>query len=86
MKVLVGIFILMCLWNSKSFAHVDEDVRKAEAFQVCVEDCIAFEESGYALRACIESCKRKYNLDSSKPMYCNTDEEDCERDNDDSSL
>ena len=82
MKILIVLFILIYAFFPKSFANTSEEVRRAEAFQACVNDCLTFEEPGYALRACLESCKDKYNLDMiiEQPLYCNTDEEDCERD------
>lgn len=84
MKLVIVAFILFYAFYPKSFAHTNEDVRKAEAFQACVDDCMAFEEPGYALRACIEDCKSKYNLSVivDELLYCNSYEEDCERDDD----
>ncbi|MCB0407354.1 MAG: hypothetical protein KDD34_04060 [Bdellovibrionales bacterium] len=85
MKQFLVMMVFGTLFSFNVLAHGNhEDVRKAEAFQACVDDCVEFEEPGYALKACIAKCKEKYGIKSSEyaPLYCNTDEEECDRDDD----
>lgn len=48
----------------------------------CFAECRAYEEPGYALKACIEECKDKH-MEAHVMNYCNSYEEDCDRDDND---
>ena len=84
MKSISLFLFVFFIFSSLSFAFsTEERVRRAEAFQICVEDCTSFSEPGWELRSCLEECKAKYIIhEIIQPLYCNTYEEDCERDND----
>lgn len=79
MKILIVACILIYSFIPKSFAHAgDEEVRKAEAFQACVVDCTTYEEPGYALKSCIESCKDKYlDQQGDEPLSCDSKQDTC---------
>lgn len=66
----------------------DENIKSVEAFQYCVEDCMAFSELGWELRACIEKCRTQLDAKDqlANPLYCNTDEEGCHQEGDDGGL
>lgn len=63
-------------------ADVREKVRRAEAFQQCVDDCMAMTEPGFELKACIAECKKLYPVIDAEvlhPLFCETYEQ-CDED------
>lgn len=82
-----GLFVLILLVANalmvleSQATDVREKVRRAEAFQQCVDDCMAVTEPGFELKACIAECKRLYplNVETLRPLFCETYEK-CDED------
>jgi hypothetical protein len=85
----VIVIVANVLMAFESFASDPrENVRRAEAFQYCVDDCMAISDPNFEIRACIAECKDRYipDADVVRPQFCETYEEGCdgdERDSDD---
>lgn len=79
MKKLVLALIIL---SSTAFAS---EPTPSDLLRMCFKNCQAFENPGYALRACVANCKQRYIdniVEEGINKYCNTYEEDCDRDND----
>jgi hypothetical protein len=46
----------------------------------CQETCVDFEEPGYALKKCLSKCLKLIEEPADNKSYCNTYEDDCDRD------
>lgn len=62
--------------------NASEDTTAVEKFQLCQQDCVAVAEPGFALKACLAECEDLLD-EAAKVQYCNSYEEDCDRDDDD---
>lgn len=74
--VVPAIFVMGAIASSEEKGD-EREIRYKECLNVCLD----FEEPGYALRSCVAQCKSNYELTGDE-KYCNTYEEDCDRDND----
>ncbi|MCO5142155.1 MAG: hypothetical protein M9962_03590 [Oligoflexia bacterium] len=75
MKILAILFFVLV--SSSAFAETP-------SLRACLDSCYIWnDQPSYALKACITDCKIKYSRLSSEdePGWCETYEEDCERDN-----
>ena len=57
-----------------------------EQLKLCQQDCLAISEPGYQLKSCLAECDEMIDEEEAKLQYCNSYEEDCDRDDDDSEI
>ncbi len=82
MKFALFSLLVPAIFVMGAIASNDEQVSDREiSYKECLNVCLDFEEPGYALRSCVAQCKTKYEL-SGDEKYCNTYEDDCDRDTD----
>ena len=82
MKVAIFSLVVPVLFIIGAIASNEDTASEREvSYKECLNVCLDFEEPGYALRSCVAQCRKKYEL-SGDEKYCNTYEDDCDRDND----
>jgi hypothetical protein len=82
MKVAIFSLVVPALFIIGAIASNEDTASEREvSYKECLNVCLDFEEPGYALRSCVAQCRKKYEL-SGDEKYCNTYEDDCDRDND----
>lgn len=68
------ISLLLCLGGTCLAAELSP----IEKLELCLKDCLEYSQPGYELKQCLYQCQKDFSQEKSE--YCNTDEEDCDRD------
>lgn len=79
-NLFLGLSLSLCSLNAFSNPSNPDNERY---YQHCVQECVSFyDNSGHALRSCLNECGRRYPFiveEPKKPQWCETYEDDCSR-------